>query len=43
MKNQNIPEAILLRRREMKAILFFWKNSADIPEKSDIVTDLLPT
>jgi hypothetical protein len=43
MENKNIPEVILLSRREMRAILFFWKNQADIPEKSDIVTDLLPT
>jgi hypothetical protein len=43
MENTNIPEAILLREREMKAILFFWKNQTDIPEKPDIITDLLPT
>jgi hypothetical protein len=42
MENKNIPEAILLGEREIKAILFFWKNQADIPEKPDIVTDLLP-
>jgi hypothetical protein len=43
MENTNIPEVIHFREREIKAIVFFWKNQADIPEKPDIVTELLPT
>jgi hypothetical protein len=43
MENKNIPEIIVLRERAMKAILFFWKNQANIPEKPDIITDLLLT
>jgi hypothetical protein len=33
MKNKHFPEVIPLRRRAMKAILFFWKISGRHPRK----------